>query len=69
MFRDGTGDVKVFKILVNQFFGERSAGDWTITLSGGDKYNEEVLEWVPTIYGTEIDISKNPTAEPNQTRN
>ncbi|MDB3925660.1 Ig-like domain-containing protein [Porticoccaceae bacterium] len=65
MFRDGTGDVKVFKILVNQFFGERSAGDWTITLSGGDKYNEEVLEWVPTIYGTEIDISKNPTAEPN----
>jgi subtilisin family serine protease len=69
LFHDGTGDVKVFKILVNQFFGERSAGDWTITLSGGDKYNEEVLEWVPKIYGTEIDISKNPTAEPNQTRN
>ena len=69
LFHDGTGDFKVLKILANQFFGEDSAGDWTITLSEGNKYNEEVLEWAPTIYGTETDISKNPTAEPNQTRN
>ena len=73
MFTGQTGDVEVLKILVNQFFGEDSAGEWTITLSednkyneklltlGGDKKYEEVLEWAPIIYGTETNIRK--TAE------